>query len=87
MELFNQLRALRREKAQERRVPAYIIFNDAALRDMARLRPSTLDGFLSVKGVGQKKCDDYGQEFLRAIAEYCGANSAEMDSVSMTLYR
>ena len=85
MGLFNQLRELRREKAQERRVPAYIIFNDAALRDMARRMPSTHAEFLRVKGVGQKKCDDYGEEFLRAIAEYCAANSAEMDSVPMPL--
>jgi len=55
------------------------VFGDAALRDMARRRPSTLDGFLEVKGVGETKCEQYGEVVLAAIKDYCQANSSEMD--------
>jgi len=58
--LFEALRKLRSEIASEKKIPAYIVFGDAALRDMARRRPSTLDGFLEVKGVGETKCEQYG---------------------------
>jgi len=80
MGLFNVLRTLRREKADEQNVPAFIVFSDTALRDMARRRPSTLKGFLNVSGVGQKKCETYGDDFIRAIIDYCTENSVEMDS-------
>jgi len=79
MGLFSVLRALRREKADEQNVPAFIVFSDSALRDMARKRPSTLEGFLGVSGVGQKKLETYGEEFIRAIVDYCTENSVEMD--------
>jgi len=63
--LFEALRKLRSEIASEKKIPAYIVFGDAALRDMARRRPSTLDGFLEVKGVGETKCEQYGEERMR----------------------
>jgi ATP-dependent DNA helicase RecQ len=68
--LFEILRELRHRKAQERGVPAYLVFGDLALRDMARRFPTTPDDFLMVHGVGQKKCDDFGAEFLQAIKIY-----------------
>ncbi len=68
--LFEVLRGLRAGIAKEKSVPAYIVFGDAALRDMARRLPTTLDEFLQVKGVGEKKCRDYGQLFLEVIGEY-----------------
>ena len=77
--LFEALRKLRATIAGERRIPAYIVFSDAALRDMARQRPSTLDAFLEVKGVGEAKCKQYGEVILAAIKDYCQANSLEMD--------
>ncbi len=73
--LFESLRELRREIASEQSVPAYIVFGDAALRDMARRRPSTEDEFLQVQGVGQKKCEDYSLPFLSCINAYCTENS------------
>jgi len=69
--LFESLRTLRRELSSEQGVPAYIVFGDAALRDMARRRPSTLAEFLEVQGVGQKKCKDYGELFVERIVGYC----------------
>ncbi len=75
--LFEALRKLRSAIASKKKVPAYIVFGDAALRDMARRRPSTHDGFLKVKGVGEAKCEQYGEVVLAAIKDYCQANSLE----------
>jgi ATP-dependent DNA helicase RecQ len=77
--LFDTLRQLRREVAGERSVPAYIVFSDATLRDMARRRPSSVEQLLEVNGVGEKKAADFGERFLRCITDYCGTNSVSMD--------
>jgi ATP-dependent DNA helicase RecQ len=83
-QLFESLRDLRRQIAETEGVPAYIVFGDASLRDMARRRPSTGEGFLQVHGVGQKKADTYGTEFLDHIQTYCSQQNLEMDvSVQM----
>jgi len=68
--LFERLRALRLETARERGVPPYVIFHDATLREMARLRPVSIDALRSVKGVGTRKADDLGELFLSAIREH-----------------
>ena len=68
--LFERLRAVRLETARERAVPPYVIFHDATLREMARLRPASLDAFRAVKGVGARKADDIGERFLSAIREH-----------------
>ena len=65
--LFDALRGLRRAIAEERGVPPYLIFSDASLRDMARLRPATLEQFREVKGVGDWKLDAFGARFLAVI--------------------
>lgn len=67
-ELFERLRALRTELAGEQGVPPYIIFNNATLRDMCRLRPATPEELLEVSGVGQTKAERYGARFLAVIA-------------------
>lgn len=66
-DLFERLRAVRLEIARSRGVPPYVIFHDATLREMARLRPASLDALLAVKGVGARKADDLGAIFLEAI--------------------
>ncbi len=66
-ELFERLRALRQHIAQEQNVPAYVIFHDRTLAEMARHRPVDLDGLGSLHGVGAKKLDRYGERFLRAL--------------------
>ena len=71
-ELFEALRALRKEIADKKRAPAYVVFADAALMDMARRKPTTPEGFLEVKGVGQKKCAQYARRFLAVIDEHTG---------------
>ena len=77
--LFEALRRLRASLASERHVPAYIIFGDAALRDMARRRPSTLQRFLNVRGVGETKCEQYGRIMVEKIRAYCLEHALEMD--------
>jgi ATP-dependent DNA helicase RecQ len=77
--LFALLRELRREKSDEREVPAYIVFGDAALRDMARLRPSSREAFREVKGVGEKKLKDYADDFVACIVEFCSTHNVTTD--------
>jgi ATP-dependent DNA helicase RecQ len=66
-DLFERLRAVRLEIARSRGVPPYVIFHDATLREMARLRPSSISALLAVKGIGARKADDLGETFLAAI--------------------
>jgi len=78
-DLFETLRGLRRQIAMEKNVPPYVVFSDVSLRDMARRRPSTPESFLRVHGVGQMKCQQYGEAFLPAIREHCREKSLAMD--------
>jgi ATP-dependent DNA helicase RecQ len=68
-DLFERLRAVRLDIARARGVPPYVIFHDATLREMARLRPTSINALLGVKGVGARKADDLGETFLNAIRE------------------
>ncbi|HYC79388.1 MAG TPA: DNA helicase RecQ [Planctomycetota bacterium] len=70
--LFARLKALRRKLAEERGVPAYVVFPDAALRDMARRKPRTESEFAEVHGVGEAKLRNFGEAFLAEIASYAG---------------
>lgn len=70
--LFERLRALRKRIADAAEVPPYIVFSDAALRDMCVKLPRTPDEFLDVSGVGEKKLARYGEAFLAEIAEHLG---------------
>ena len=67
--LFEQLRVLRRKLADERDVPAYVIFSDVSLREMARRYPTTPEEFGQVPGVGQQKLRDFAEVFIEAIKE------------------
>ena len=71
--LLAALRTLRARLAQAEGVPAYIVFSNAALADMARRAPRTMEAFLEVSGVGRVKAAKYGEAFLRVIQE-CSAN-------------
>ena len=73
-ELFERLRALRRKLADERGVPAYIVFSDRTLEDMAAHRPQTEAQFLLVHGVGQKKLAEYGAAFMAECLEPAGSD-------------
>src|SRR5213595_3926035 len=75
--LFEKLRTLRRKLADERDVPAYIIFSDVALREMARAYPTTTAEFGRIPGVGQQKLRDFAEPFTTAIAEYLAKRSRQ----------
>ncbi len=66
-DLFERLRALRLDIARTRGVPPYVIFHDATLREMARLRPTSMSALLAVRGVGARKAEDLGAAFIDAI--------------------
>lgn len=67
MDLFLRLKNLRKELAEEQRVPPYMIFPDRSLREMAQNRPTDRSGFLAINGVGESRLAKYGPVFLDAI--------------------
>jgi len=69
--LFGILRKLRKQIADEQFVPPYVVFPDSSLRAMAEQRPQTLNEFAKISGVGSRKRDKYGKQFIEAIKEYC----------------
>jgi ATP-dependent DNA helicase RecQ len=68
--LFDVLRALRKQLADEQGVPPYVIFHDATLREMAQQRPVTLHEFARIRGVGEAKLSRYGERFIDAIGQH-----------------
>jgi len=71
LDIFEALRALRMEIAREEHMPPYIIFSDKSLKDMCIKLPINLQEFLEVSGVGQNKCDKYGERFIEVIQSKC----------------
>ncbi len=69
-ELFEQLRQLRKQIAQKKGIPPYLIFSDASLEEMAARRPTSAEDFLDISGVGQKKLYDFGKLFMKKIEQY-----------------
>ncbi|MEO5790309.1 DNA helicase RecQ [Gelidibacter sp.] len=74
-ELFQKLRELRLAIAKEAKVPAYVVFSDATLKDMEARRPRTKTEFKEVLGIGKVKAERYGKYFLKAIAMFESENS------------
>ena len=72
-DLFEKLRALRKKIADDMNVPAFVVFGDATLRQLATHTPLDSDSFLRVRGVGQSKLDQYGDAFLSAIRDHAAA--------------
>ena len=70
-DLFEKLRGIRKDIAEKEKVPPYIIFSDATLKEMSASMPANESELLQVKGVGEQKLLAYGQAFLAAISEYC----------------
>lgn len=70
LDLFEELRIVRRDLAEEKNVPPYVIFGDKTLHDMCHLMPRNRDEFLLVNGVGESKCENYGEAFLLTISEF-----------------
>src|SRR5438552_2397371 len=72
--LFERLSDLRRKLADERNVPAYVIFSDVSLREMARNYPTTATEFRRIPGVGEQKLKDFAETFLSEIKNYLVGN-------------
>ena len=68
--LYERLAALRKRIAHTRSLPAFIIFSDATLREMAKKRPRTRAQMLRIAGVGDRKMDAYGERFLQEIYDF-----------------
>jgi len=68
--LFEQLRQLRLRLAKEEGIPAYLIFNDATLKEMEKKRPMTDEDFIAINGVGRKKMQDHGYQFIKEIIAF-----------------
>ena len=68
--LIAALKDLRKSLAMRQSIPAYVVFTDATLIDMCRLKPKTQEEFMEVSGVGQAKSQRYGEVFLTVIAEF-----------------
>jgi ATP-dependent DNA helicase RecQ len=76
--LFDRLRTLRKKLADERDVPAYIIFSDVSLRQMARSYPASEREFARISGVGEKKLREFGDIFLGEIAAHLQTNARQI---------
>jgi ATP-dependent DNA helicase RecQ len=76
--LFEKLRGLRKQLADERAVPPYIIFSDVALRQMARFYPENERDFSRISGVGEKKLREFGVVFLGEIAAHLQTNARQI---------
>ncbi len=70
-ELFEILRALRKQTANKNKVPAYVVFHDKTLRDMVSLLPQSHEAMLGVSGITEHKFNKFGKPFLKKIIEYC----------------
>jgi ATP-dependent DNA helicase RecQ len=75
--LFRQLRTLRKRIADENNWPPYVVFNDSALKEMSRTRPRTESELSGIPGVGKKKLESFGGEFIRAIREYTASGCSD----------
>ncbi len=69
-ELWEALRMLRRQLAEEQGVPPFMVFHDATLLEMVEQRPTTLTGLSAISGVGQHKLEHYGEPFVTVIRQY-----------------
>jgi ATP-dependent DNA helicase RecQ len=68
--LFEGLRELRKRLAERDQVPPFVVFSDATLAEMAARRPRDSESFLAINGVGQRKLERYGEDFLALLIDY-----------------
>jgi ATP-dependent DNA helicase RecQ len=83
-DLFDEMRILRHDLAAQAGVPAYVVFTDETLRQLARLRPATLVEMRAVHGVGDKRLADYGAAFLTCLTDYGQPSGGSPDAAEET---
>lgn len=71
-QLFEQLRKLRRRLADEQGFPPYIVLSDKVLHSLASVRPTTIAAFAGISGIGEYKCQKYGETFIQEIRKFLG---------------
>lgn len=82
--LFEILKKLRYDISKEESVPAYVIFSDAALRQMETIRPMSDDEFITIDGVGKVKLEKYGDAFIKAIITFYKDKATKVKKASST---
>ncbi|WP_205504416.1 DNA helicase RecQ [Rufibacter psychrotolerans] len=80
--LFEHLRQLRKQLAQERNIPPYVVFTDTTLQEIAEQRPTNKPAFLAISGVAQAKYQQYGEIFINAILSFL-AQQADQQNARM----
>src|SRR5690625_1902080 len=80
-DLFEDLRRLRKEMADARNVPPYVLFSDMTLKELSRYFPETKEDMLTIKGIGERKYEQYGEAFLRVIQEWRDKNPDEKERI------
>jgi len=78
-DLFEMLRQLRKEIAESLKVPPFVVFSDATLKDMCVKLPVNKDDILKVSGVGEHKSEKYGNKFIEVIKSYIDKNNIELN--------
>jgi len=81
--LFQELRKLRKQMADDQNVPPYVLFSDVSLKEMSRYVPTTADEFLMIKGVGEKKLNQYGKAFLHVLQGWSNAHPSHTKKVKI----
>ena len=84
-QLFERLRTLRLQMAKKEKVPAYIVFSDATLKDMVDKKPTLSTELTSVSGVGHQKMIKYGEEFAKCIKDFLDENPKKKSTFDVTL--
>ncbi|MFG0260661.1 MAG: DNA helicase RecQ [Phycisphaerales bacterium JB041] len=79
-ELFDSLRALRREIADAHGVPPYVVFNDQTLQELSAVRPGSIETIGRVRGVGARKLETFAPAFLAHIREWCEIHELDLDA-------
>jgi ATP-dependent DNA helicase RecQ len=85
--LFDQLRSLRRELAESRGVPPYVIFGDRTLQAMSRKFPQRVESLSTIFGVGKEKLAQYGERFLSVIITYAKDHDIREQDIEMPVIR
>ncbi len=79
-DLFEELRVIRKQIADSRNVPPFVIFGDASLREMAQYLPQSRENFARITGVGEKKLEEFGEQFVSIITRFAERKSLKEDT-------
>jgi len=80
--LFEALRGLRRQIAEELKVPPYVVFGDATLEEIAKVRPGSLQSLLGIRGIGHVKLEQFGERFVVEVGSFCERAGLALDAAA-----